>query len=141
MRNNIKKVAVDSLMCTGAALVLLTIFVRIVIPGGTLLLNTVFEILVANIVINLGLILTRKFENSYAVLEFSLDVSYIVAVLVVSGVIFGWYSTVPVWYLVVMAVAIYTFAVLTSLVRTRKDVREINELLRKRKKEQSDTAS
>jgi len=141
MRNNIKKVAVDSLMCTGAALVLLTIFVRIVIPGGTLLLNTVFEILVANIVINLGLILTRRFENSYAILEFLLDVSYIVAVLVVSGVIFGWYSTVPVWYLVVMAVAIYAFAVLTSLVRTRKDVREINELLRKRKKEQSDTAS
>jgi hypothetical protein len=141
MRNNIKKVAVDSLMCTGAALVLLTIFVRIVIPGGTLLLNTVFEILVANIVINLGLILTRKFESSYAVLEFLLDVSYIVAVLVVSGVIFGWYSTVPIWYLVVMAVAIYAFAVLTSLVRTRKDVKEINELLRKRKKERSDTAS
>ena len=141
MRNNIKKVAVDSLMCTGAALVLLTIFVRIVIPSGTILLNTVFEILVANIVINLGLILTRKFENSYAVLEFLLDVSYIVAVLVVSGVIFGWYSTVTVWYLAVMAVVIYAFAVLTSIVRTRKNIKEINELLRKRKEKQSGAAS
>ena len=139
--NKIKKVAVDSLMCTGAALVLLAVFIGIAIPGGTLLLNTVFEILMANIVINLGLVLTRRFESSYAALEFLLDVSYIIAVLVVSGLIFGWYSTVPVWYLVVMAVAIYAFAVLTSLVRTRKNIKEINELLRKRKEKQSGTAS
>jgi len=141
MMNNIKKVAVDSLMCTGAALVLLTAFIRIAIPGGTILLNTVFEILVANIVINLGLVLTKRFESSYAVLEFLLDVSYIVAVLVVSGVIFGWYSTVTVWYLAVMAVVIYAFAVLTSIVRTRKNIKEINELLRKRKEKQSGAAS
>ena len=139
--NKIKKVAVDSLMCTGAALVLLAVFIGIAIPGGTLLLNTVFEILMANIVINLGLVLTRRFESSYAALEFLLDVSYIIAVLVVSGVIFGWYSTVPVWYLAVMAVAIYAFAVLTSLVRTRKNIKEINELLRKRKEKQSASAS
>jgi len=139
--NKIKKVAVDSLMCTGAALVLLAVFIGIAIPGGTLLLNTVFEILMANIVINLGLVLTRRFESSYAALEFLLDVSYIIAVLVVSGLIFGWYSTVPVWYLVVMAVAIYAFAVLTSLVRTRKNIKEINELLRERKEKQSGTAS
>ena len=139
--NNIKKVAVDSLMCTGAALVLLTIFVRIVIPGGTILLNTVFEILGANIVINLGVIFTRKIESSYAILKYLLDVSYIIAILAVFGVIFDWYSTVPIWYLIVMAVAIYAFAVLTNIVRMRKDVKEINELLRKRKKEQSDIAS
>jgi len=141
MMNDVKKIAAGSLMCTGAALVLLAIFIGIAFPNGTIFLNTVFEILGANIVINLGVIFTRKIESSYAILKYLLDVSYIIAILAVFGVIFDWYSTVPIWYLIVMAVAIYAFAVLTNIVRMRKDVKEINELLRKRKKEQSDIAS
>jgi hypothetical protein len=128
----IKKTIVNTFTTTGAALILLALFAAI--TGGTLItVRTFFEILGANTVINFGILLTHKFESDYAALEYLIDISYIVAVLIASGFLFGWFSSIPIWYLIIMATVIYLFALVTNIVRIHKDTKTINDLLRKRK--------
>ena len=125
---------------TGAALVILAAFLAL-FGKDINYPHAVFQIFAANIVINLGLFLLWKLEIRYVILEYLIDVSYIIVVLVVFGLIFDWYSTVPVWLLVVMAVAIYILATIITINKFRKDTNEINELLQKRREKMGDTAS
>ena len=135
-----KRIIENIMTTTGSVLILLAIFT--VIFGNTYIYTrTFFEILGANTVIHLGLLLTRKFESRYVIFEFLLDITYIIAVIVAFGLIFNWYSSMPVWVLVIMAVVIYIFGFLIKTVRTRKDAKEMDELLQKRKKKQVNTAS
>ncbi len=138
--NKIKKIINYIMFVTGTALVILTVF--------SLLLNveinfvpTIFEIFAANIVIILGLFLLGKFEIRYIILEYLIDISYIIAVLIVFGLIFDWYSAIPVWLLIVMAVVIYIFALIFTVTKIRKDAEELNKLLQKHRKKQADSAS
>lgn len=129
----IKKTIVNIITTTGAALILLALFAAVT-GGRTITVRTFFEILGANTLINFGLLLTHQFESTYAILEYLLDITYTVAVLILSGFLFTWFSSIPIWYLILMAAAIYIFALITHLVRIRKDAKEINDLLQKRKK-------
>jgi 4-hydroxybenzoate polyprenyltransferase len=130
----IKKTIVNIITTTGAALMLLAFFFAIS-GGGVINVRTFFEIFGANIVIDFGILLTHKFESGYAVLEYLIDVSYIIAVLMCFGFLFGWFSSIPIWYLIIVGVAVYLFAIITNLVRNHKDAKEINDLLQKRKEE------
>jgi len=132
MMNDVKITAMGIMVSTGAALVLLAVFAMFN-DTGAIYVRTVFEILGANAVICVGLALIGKLEGAFAVLKhLLLEASYVIAVLLVFGLVFDWYFVVPVWYLVVMAVAIYAFVVFAGTAKMRRDVREINELLRKR---------
>ena len=138
--NRIKKIINDIMFVTGTALVLLAVF--------SLLLNVeipfvpyIFEIFAANIVIILGLYLRGKFEISNLIFEYFVDISYIITVLIVFGLIFKWYSAVPLWLLVVMAVVIYIFAMIFTVTKLKKDSEELNKLLRKHHEKQTDNAS
>jgi hypothetical protein len=125
---------------TGAALVILTVF-SLLFGVEISFVPTVFEIFAADIVIILGLFLRGKFEIRNLILEYLVDISFIIAVLVVFGLIFDWYSAIPAWLLVVMAVIIYLFAMIFSVTKIKKDAEELNKLLEKHQKKQTDTAS
>jgi len=127
----VKKIINDIMFVTGAALVILAVF--------SLLFNVeipfvpyVFEIFAANIVIIFGLYLRGKIEIHNLIFEHFIDISYIIAVLIVFGLIFDWYSAIPVWLLVVMAVLIYIFAMISTVTKIKKDAEELNKLLRTR---------
>jgi len=132
MMDKIKKKIMNIMFSTCSALILSAVF-AVIIGYKAIYVHTVFEIFAANIVIHLGLIFTKKFECSYAILEYVLDVSYIIAVLIAFGLSFDWFSTIPIWYLVIMAVAIYAFGIYINIVRIRKESDELNKLLQKRK--------
>jgi hypothetical protein len=124
---------------TGSALVILAVFL-VIFDIGAIPVPTVFQILGANIVINCGIfLLLKKFETRYVLLEYLLDVGYIIIVLVVFGMIFDWYSAISVWVLAVMAVVVYILAITISINKIRRDTREINELLQKRKEKKAST--
>ncbi len=135
-----RKIVVNTMFTTGAAFVILAVFFMI-FDLKFILVPTVFQIFTANIVINAGLFLISKFESRYAIVEYFLDISYIIAVLVVFGAIFDWYSAVPVWVLIVMAIVIYLFAIIISMNKLRNDTKKINELLQKRREKDTGTAS
>jgi hypothetical protein len=136
----IKQAVTTTMFSTGASLVILGVF--LVLFDTTLpYVPVVFEIFAANVVINLGIWLLTKLESPNVILEYLRNIGYIIAVLVVFGLIFDWYSTIPVWVLVIMAVVIYLFVIIITITKIRKDTNEINELLQKRKEKIDDTAS
>ncbi|MDR0322900.1 MAG: DUF3021 family protein [Treponema sp.] len=140
MMKEIKKTLANIMFTTGAAILVLAV-VGTAIGGTTLDLIAIFQTLGVCIVIHLGLLFTRKFESKYYFLEYLLDIGYIMAVLIVSGAVLGWYDFTPIWILAVMAIVIYFFGLFANIVRTNEDVKEINKLLQKRKERKIKTAS
>ena len=136
----VRKTITNIMFTTGASLVILAAFSTLF--GKEFDYSpVVLQIFAANIVINVGLFILWKFEIRYTILQYLLDVTYIIVVLVVFGLIFNWYFTVPVWLLAVMAVVIYALATIITITKFRKDTNEINKLLQKRKEKQGDFAA
>jgi len=127
-----KKTIINIMFTSNAILIFLAIY-AISIKVGTIYVRTVFEVLGANIIIHLGLFLTRKFESRYAILENLLDIFYLLSILGIFAFIFKWYSSVPIWYIFIIAVVVYLFSILLNIVRTQKTAKRINDLLQKRK--------
>lgn len=127
-----KKISVNILCSTAVTLLLLAIL-GLVSGARFLLINSVFQSFVVNIVIHIGLLFTHRFESSYAILEFMLDIGYMEAVVIIFGAIFNWYGSTPIGVLVIMTAMIYIVGVFLNMVQMRQEVEEINELLQKHK--------
>ena len=138
--NGIKSIITHIMFVTGAALVILAVF-SLLFKVEITFVPTVFEVFAANIVIILGLFTRWKFEIRNIILEYLVDISYTIVVLVVFGLIFDWYSAIPVWLLVAMAVVIYIFAMIFTVTKIKKDAEELNKLLQKHHEKQVDDAS
>ena len=137
--NEVRKTITNIMFTTGASLVILAAFSTL-FGKEISYAPVVLQIFAANIVINIGLFILWKFEIRYLILQYLLDVGYIIVVLIVFGLVFDWYSAVPVWFLVVTAAVIYIFATIITITKFRKDTNEINELLQKRKEKQGNSA-
>jgi len=135
-----KNLVINIIFCTGIALVILALFF-LFFGEEQMLVFTIFQIFGVNIIINVGVLLLHKIEIRYLILEYLIDISFIITVLVLFGYIFDWYSVTPVWVLVIMAVVIYIFVIIASIVAVRKKTNEINELLRKRKEKMENNAA
>ncbi|MCL2722662.1 MAG: DUF3021 family protein, partial [Treponema sp.] len=127
-----KNLIVNIVFCTGAALIILALFF-LIFNEEHIYLYTVFQIFAANIIINIGIIFLHKIESQFLILEYLLDISFTIVVLVIFGYVFDWYSVTPVWVLIIMAVVIYIFVIIASIVNVRNKTKEINDLLKKRK--------
>ena len=141
-----KKVLVNTLATTCAALILLLI-IHTIIQGksltdlldrrSTISVYFFLQLLGVNFVINLGLFFTYKFESKYVILEILLDLGFTIAVLLIYGAIFD-QLTGRRWLFVVIAIAIYSFMFFMNAIRDRDDVKKINESIQKRKKRRSE---
>lgn len=128
-----KKMIINVMTTTGITLIVLSL-IGTLYGAKMLFISGVFQSLGANIVMHLGFIITGKFESKYHILESVLDISYTIVVLIIFGAVFNWYTSTPIWVLIIMAVIIYLFGCLMSIFRIKEDVKAINELLQKRKK-------
>lgn len=127
-----KKISVNILCSTAITLLILAILGAI--SGAQfLLINSVFQSFIVNIAIHIGLLFTNKFESSYAILEFMLDIGYMEVVVIILGAVFSWYDSTPIWVLVIMTTLIYIVGVFLNMVQMRQKIEEINKLLRKQK--------
>ena len=130
-----KKYAVNSLATTGLSLILLSV-IALMFHAKFLGISAVFETFAANAFIHIGLFFTHKIEFRHAVAEPVLDVTFIIAVLMICGAVFGWFASTPIWVLVVMAVVIYLLSIALNLFRMQQEANEINALLQKRNKKE-----
>jgi F0F1-type ATP synthase assembly protein I len=127
-----RKMMINIMASTGITLVILAV-IGTLFNAKFLFISSVFQSLLANIVINAGFCLTSKFESKYVALEIALDISYTMIVLIIFGAIFDWFTNgTPIWILIIMAVLIYLFGILISLFRIREDIETINQLLQNR---------
>ena len=140
MKNdNLKRIILYVFASTGAVLFLLAAFVMFK-DNKSINVNTIMEIIGANIVITIGLFLTNKIELHFVILEYLLDIIFMTVVIVVSGKLFNWYSHVSVWVPPVIVVVTYIIFNLLDVVRVNKDIKDINKLLKKIE-EKENTAS
>jgi hypothetical protein len=138
--DNLKKFILYVFASIGAVLFFLTIFIMFK-ENNFISANTILEIIGVNIVIAIGLRLSQKIESRYAILEFLLDIGFMSAVIIVSGILFKWYHHVPVWVPLVIVLVIYILFHLLDIVRVRRDINEINKLLQKLKEKEDSAAS
>jgi len=64
-----------------------------------------------------------------------LDIGYMLIIIIIFANIFDWFSSTPLWVLVIMTILVYASGLLLSIIRMREDIRIINQLLNKRNNE------
>ena len=131
-----KKFIVNLFATTGISLVLLAT-IALFYKAKSLYIPTLFQTLGANIAIHLCLLLLHKLELKYLMLEISLDISIVIITLIVFGAIFGWFSSTPVWILIVMSFIMYGISLFLNLMSMKKEAEEINALIQRRNKKRN----
>jgi hypothetical protein len=92
---------------------------------------TILQLLGANVLIHLGLFFRSRFEIRNIFLEYLIEISYVLIVLMAFGFIFKWFAAIPVWILIISGIVIYIIAYVLTMSGVKKDMKEINELLDK----------
>ena len=126
-----KKIIVNILYVTGAVLVVFAIYLTI-IGKETILVNSIFEILGASILINVGITLRYRIEIRNFILENIVNLSYIIVVLLAFRAIFKW-NNLPVWFFILLAFIIYILSIVLLYYQVFRNKEEINKLLKKRR--------
>lgn len=127
-----KKAVLNIMASTGITLLVLSIIATIY-GGKVIFITSIFEIAFLSTLMHLGFIVTHKFDSQYPVLEIMLDLSYAMVIALISGAVFHWYRSTPIWILIIMVFIIYLVGYLIDIYRTKKEIRIINELLQQRK--------
>jgi len=138
--DNLKRIILYVFASTGAVLFLLAVFTMFK-EGKSINVDTILEIIGANIVISIGLFLTHKIEFRYAIFEFLLDIGFMLTVIILFGTLFNWYSRIQVWIPLVIVLITYILFYLLDIVRVHRDIKEINKLLQKLREKEDNTAS
>ena len=105
-----------------------------VFPSEMYYLQTVFQVLGANIVIHLGFVFLNRSEMKNAILEMFLHIMLIIITLYIFGLIFQWFTSTPMWILVIMAIIIYIVSVIVNVLYMGQEAREIQYTAQKEKR-------
>lgn len=126
-----KKILTNIFATTGLSLLLLSA-IALCYDAECLYITSVFQTLEANVVIHIGLLFVQKMELKYTMLEGVLEIGIIIGVLIGFGAIFQWFSSTPVWVLIIMGIVIYIVSWALNLLHMKQEAQEINELIKKR---------
>lgn len=128
-----KKFLVNSLTTTALTLLILAGF-AFVYHVQCIFVSTVFQAFFANVVIQIGLIFINKIECRYYLIELLWEVGEVLIVLTGCGFLFNWYSSTPLWIVILMGIIIYAISCFINIVKIRDNIIEINQELQKRDK-------
>lgn len=126
----------NCLAATGLSLILLGITATLY-NASFLCIESIFQIFAANILIQIVLYLFRNFESQYFLVEICMEMGCVLLILIVFGFLFNWYSSTPIWVLMLIGVSVYLIGSLIDIFRVKNDVAYINRQL-KLNKERSD---
>ena len=129
-----KKTITNMMFTTGISIVGLTFYYAF-IREERILVQTILQLFGANVVLHLGLCIRDKFEIRSPLLESVADNSIILTVLLAFGFVFGWFAKIPVWLLVVSAIALYAITVFITSSEVKKDIEKVNKLLDEQNRE------
>ena len=120
MRKNILNI----FAMTGVTLVVLSL-VALCYKASFLCLDTVFQAL-----IYFGVYIINKFEIPYFLLETTIKLIYSIGLILVFGMIFGWYSSLSVTVLTIMSLAILLICTFLDTLSINGEINEINQLIK-----------
>ena len=113
---------------TGITLVVLAI-VGLCYDATVIFISAVFQALFLNISIYIGLYIMERFEYKYPIVETGLKLVYVLALVLASGWIFGWYANMSVVVLWMMTIVIFGICVFLDTVSLIDEVKDINGLI------------
>lgn len=128
-----RKFFVNAFATTGISLILLSI-IALLFQAKCIYLETVFQVLGANLVVHLGLSVLHNLELKYSVIEYFFHIALIIFVLILFGLIFNWFIYTPIRILVIMGFVIYIISCILNLFSMKWEAQEINALIKKRKR-------
>lgn len=126
-----KKFFVNIFATTGISMILLAI-VALLFQAKCIYIQTVFQVFGVNIFVQSGLFFINKIEMKYTIVEMLLSMILITATLLVFGSIFHWFTSTPLWTLIIMGLVIYVVSAILNLFFMKQEAQEINTLLKKR---------
>ncbi len=127
-----KKLIKNTLATTGLTLIILATAATIY-HAELIFISSIYESFLANIIIQTGLILVHRFESKYFCIEILFEIGYILSVLIIAGFLFSWYSSTPIWIVVLMGVGIYFISCWINMIRINSDITVINQQLKAKK--------
>ncbi len=119
---------------TGITLVVLA-GIALCYGGTAIFISTVFQALLLNLAIYIGIYIMNHFEYRYPILETGLKLLYVIATVLFTGWIFDWYANLPVVVLVLMTVGIFGVCMCLDTLSLRDEVKAINVLIEEKNKE------
>ena len=126
-----RKILVNIFATTGISFILLSI-IALLFQAKCIYLETVFQVLGANVVVHFGLIALCKLELKHAIIEMFFHIALIIFVLILFGSVFHWFTSTPILVLVIMGVVIYSISAILNLFCMKWEAQEINALIKRR---------
>lgn len=126
-----KKYIVNIFATTGISFLLLSM-IALFFHAKYIYLQTTFQVLGINIIVHIGLVFLSKLEVKHTIIEIALDIALITIMLLLFGSIFHWFTSTPIWILVIMGFIIYLVSILLNLLCMKQEAKEINALIKKR---------
>lgn len=124
-----KKLIVNCLASTGLTLITLAVIASLH-QAKFLCISSVYQSFVVNIIIYVGLFFMQKFESNYFVIELIIEIGYVLGILIVSGFFFNWYSSMPLWLLILMGIVVYFLSCLINIIKINDEMAFINKQLK-----------
>ena len=125
------------LATTGLTLITLAIIATLH-HAEFLFVRSVYQSFLANIFIHVGLLFIKKYENKYFYIEIFLEISYVLCLLIIAGFLFQWYSSTPIWIIVLMGIGIYIISSLVNIININDDIASINIQLKSKNNNSND---
>ena len=129
-----KRFVVNVFDTTGISLLILSI-VALCYNAEYLCITTVFQVLGANFIVHLWLLLFHKFELKYPIFEMTIEVLFIIVTLLVVGAIFQWFTSTPILVLITMGIVTYAISLILNVITMKQEAQKINLLIKKRNKD------
>ena len=123
-----KKMILNIMATTGISLVSLSL-VASLYDGSLICIDTIFQVLGLNVVIYIGLYFMEFIEYHYAILETGLKLVYIIILVLISGLLFGWYNNLSGAVLVFMTIGVFIVCVCLDAISLISEVKSINILI------------
>ena len=124
-----KKILTNIFATTGFSLILLAV-IAVFFGVQWLLLITLFQVLLANVLIHLSLFIRQKWELQSVFLAAVTDVVIINGIVFLLSAVFSW--NVGNWVLLLIGLMVYLISCLLDLFYLNQEAHEINLLIRRR---------
>lgn len=131
-RNADMKKKITECLTTTALSILVLGIVALISGGHFLCIETVYQILLANVLIHGWVYAVQKFESPYFLVEISLEIGGILLILLILGYLFSWYESVSVFTLILMGILVYVLGCLIQVFHIQSDLDYINDKLAKK---------
>ena len=128
-----KKKITGCLATTALAILVLGI-VALLSGGHFLCIETVYQILLANVLIHGWIFVVQRFESPYFLIEITLELGGVLLLLLGLGALFSWYESVSVFTLVLMGIIVYVFGCVIQVFQIQNDLDYINGKLAQKEK-------